>query len=233
MASASSTLDCHACPVRNRGACSALSDQERHELARSGRIRQLARGETLFNAGQEAAACATLISGALKISRCDSAGVERILALIHPAGFIGELFTPFAEYDVTALTDSRLCVFSSTQFNQAVSRFPALGEALLRRAHADLHESRHLVDLISRRSAESKVAGLILALAAAASDSPCHRATGFELPLTRSEMAGLLGITIETVSRQLSKLAAKGFLSRSGARGIILLAPDRLAELTD
>lgn len=233
MTLASSTLDCLACPVRNRGACSALSENERQELAQSGRVRQLARGETLFNAGQEAKACATLISGALKISRCDSAGVERILALIHPAGFIGELFTPFAEYDVTALTDSRLCVFSNSQFNQAVTRFPALGEALLRRAHADLHESRHLVDLISRRSAESKVAGLILALADAASGSRCHRATSFELPLTRLEMAGLLGITIETVSRQLSSLSAKGLLSRYGARGIRILEPDRLAELAD
>ena len=104
-------LNCHACPVRHRAACSVLSEDEREALGRSGRSRKLKRGELLFAAGDENAACATLIKGALKVSSIDEQGTERILALVHPAGFIGELFAPFAHHDVVALTDSELCVF--------------------------------------------------------------------------------------------------------------------------
>lgn len=46
------SLACDTCPVRERAACSVLGDSDRSELAKSGRMRQLARGETLFLAGK-------------------------------------------------------------------------------------------------------------------------------------------------------------------------------------
>ncbi len=225
---ATQSLECGRCPVRDRAACAALGPEDRDTLSRSGRKRHLVRGETLFAAGDEGMSCATLISGALKVSNCDSNGIERILALIHPAGFIGELFAPFVHHDVIALTDCELCVFSRTQFEAAVSSFPELGQALLRRAQADLHESRALVELIGRRSAAGKVAGLLLALGRAASYSPCHAALHYDMQLTRGEMAGLLGVTIETISRQLTRLEQQGLIDRVGARGIIMRDPARL-----
>jgi CRP/FNR family transcriptional regulator len=229
---AGSGLDCGQCPVRDRAACAALGPDDRETLSRAGRTHHLRRGEMLFAAGDESVSCATLISGALKVSNCDQGGVERILALIHPAGFIGEMFAPFEHHDVVALSDSKLCVFSRPQFEAAVTRFPELGHALLRRAQIDLHESRQLVELIGRRSAGGKVAGLLLALALAASHSPCHPALHYDMPLTRGEMAGLLGVTIETVSRQLTKLESEGLIARIGSRGIQLLDPARLEAMT-
>lgn len=222
-------LGCRDCPVRDRAACAALSPEERDELAAAGRIRTLARGETLFAAGDDADLCATLVSGALKITAFDQDGGERILALVHPAGFVGELFTPFARHDVVALTESRLCLFSRSEFEAASARFPSLGLALHRRAQEDLHESRALLDLVGRRSAEARVAGLLLALANAASGSPCHPARHFELPLSRGDMAGMLGLTIESVSRQLTSLERKSIVKRDGARGLDVLEPALLA----
>lgn len=222
---------CETCPVRDRAACSVLNPEERHELAAMGRTRQLKRGETLFAAGDEEAACATLQSGALKVTTYDEDGEERILALIHPAGFAGELFQPFAHYDVVALSDSRVCTFARRDFEAAVSRFPALGMALLRRSQDDLHAARDLLALTSRKEAKTRVAALILALAQAASDSPCHPARRFELPLTRGEIANLAGLTIETVSRRMTQLESDGIIQREGARGIVLQDANRLAEL--
>lgn len=91
---AANPLSCSTCPVRDRAACSALSEQERDQLARLGRRRTLNRGETLFASGDEEIACATLISGALKISSFGEDGTERILSLVHPAGFVGECSRP-------------------------------------------------------------------------------------------------------------------------------------------
>ena len=179
---------------------------------------------TPFASGEVETACATLISGALKISSFGEDGTERILSLVHPAGFVGEMFAPVANHDVIALTDSRLCVFPAASYRQAVDRFPALGRALLRRSAEDLFESRSLIALMGRRSAQQKVAGLVLANAPAASDSPCHPAARFELPLSREEMGGLLGLTIETVSRQLTRL------EREGLPDAITTTADRVAD---
>jgi CRP/FNR family transcriptional regulator len=219
---------CAVCPVRDRAACSVLTEDERTSLARAGRTRRLARGETLFVAGDSGAACATLVTGALKVTAVSEDGAERILALVHPAGFVGELFTPFAEADVVALTDSTLCVFAGREMEAALERHPALARALLRRSQEDLHQARRLLALAGRRSATEQVGALLLAFADGASTSPCHPAEAFELPLTRGEMASMLGLTIETVSRALTALEKAGTIRRKGARGIELVDPARL-----
>lgn len=224
-------LACAACPVSDSAACAVLSAEERDALARAGRTMKLARGEMLFAAGDEDHVCATLKTGALKVSSIDREGEERILALIHPSGFVGEMFQPFAHHDVVALTDSELCVFSRAQLEAALEQYPALTHALLRRSQDDLHSARELLELTGKQDAATRLAGLLLAMARAASDTSCHGAQSFELPLTRGEMAQMLGLTIETVSRRMSKFEKDGLLAKKGARGIELVDPARLEAL--
>ena len=53
------------------------------------------------------------------------------------------------------------------------------------------------------------------------------------LPLSRNDMASLLGLTIETVSRQLTGLEKSGLIQRQGARGIIIRDAPALDASTD
>jgi len=224
-------LSCHTCPVREIAACAALDPVERDELARLGHHRTLRRGETLLAAGEDNVLSATLIKGVLKVASFDSDGTERILSLIHPAGFAGELFAPASHHNVVALTDSELCVFPRREYERALERFPALGRALLRRSSNDLLESRALLAAVTGRTAAQRLAAFLLALARAA--SPHHRqpASRFDLVLTRGEIAALLGVTIETVSRQLTKLEKDRVIRRERARGIRVEDAARLATL--
>ena len=228
-----SNLACDTCPVRESAACASLNDEERIKLSKIGRHKILKKGETLAAAGDENTVCATLVSGALKITSNDRDGTERILSLVHPAGFVGELFSPAVHHDVVALTESKLCVFSRPQYEEIIEGHPALALALLRRSADDLFDARSMMGLAGKRSADARVAGLIQAFARAASHSPCHSADTFDLPLTRGEMAGMLGLTIETISRKLGLLESDGLIKRQGARGIRISDHARLAELSD
>lgn len=225
-------IDCSVCAVRDSAACAALLPAERQELARAGHTRTYQRGETIFAAGDRQDVCATLTSGLLKISHFDEDGHERILSLVHPAGFVGEMFAPMLRHDVVALTESRLCLFARSEYEAAIERHPALAHALLRRSAEELYDARAQIALDAKRSATGKVASLLLSLARAASRSSCHGAALFDLPLNRGEMATLLGLTIETVSRQLGRLETGGIIRRSGARGIQVLDAARLEDLT-
>ncbi len=213
---------CLDCPVRDHAVCSALDEEELAELARIGQHRTFSRGETIFAAGDDSIACATLVSGAAKLSKIDADGVERIVALIHPAGFLGQLFAGTTAHEVTALTDSRLCLFPRVGFERLMEAHPALTRSILERTMAELDASRALTDLIGRREAKARVAGLLLSMARAAAPSPCAIAKEFELPLSREEMASLLGTTIETVSRRLTELEREGAIERKGARGLAI-----------
>ncbi|MEL7689384.1 Crp/Fnr family transcriptional regulator [Citromicrobium bathyomarinum] len=227
------SLACATCPVRDRAACSVLSDEEREDLSQRGRHRTLEPGEVLFHAGEKVTACATLTSGALKVSTTDAEGRERILALVHPAGFVGEFFQPFDDHEVVALAPSEVCLFAGEDIETAMSEHPALGRALLRRTQEDLHASRTLLALTGKPDAQARVAGLILGFAQAASDSPCHPAQEFDLPLSRAECANMLGLTIETVSRKITALEKSGAIRRHGKRGIELVDPARLSLMAE
>lgn len=225
-------LTCETCPVRESAACAVLTDEERDALAAAGRTRTLKRGEMLFAAGDNQAACATLVSGALKVAAFDSEGNEQILSLVHPSGFIGELFAPFAHHDVVALTESKLCTFARVDMDRAIEDYPALARALLQRSQEDLLATRNLLELTAHASAEARLAALLHDFANAASDSSCHTAKHFELPLTRGEIANMLGLTIETVSRKLGELEDMGAIARQGKRGIDVLDPALLRDIS-
>ena len=217
--------------MREIAACAALTDREREELARLGHHRTLRRGQSLHVAGSENTLSATLIKGVLKVTSFDADGTERILSLIHPAGFAGELFAPTAHQDIVALTDAELCVFPRLEYEKALERFPALGRALLRRSSHDLLESRALLAAVTGRTSVRRVSAFLLTLARAANPRQGAPAARFDLVLTRGEIAALLGLTIETVSRQLTRLERDGIIRREGARGIRLQDSARLASL--
>lgn len=224
-------LRCESCAVQDRAACAALDQEDRSELATLGHHRTLKRGETLFAAGDDNALTATLTSGILKIATFEEDGTEHILSLIHPAGLAGELFAAHAHHDIVAVTDCELCVFPRAEYERALERFPELGRALLRQSSQDLLDMRSLLVAVTSRSAIQRVSRLLLAIGRAANDAQCHPAIEFDLVLTRGEIASLLGLTIETVSRQLTKLEKQGVIRRQGARGILLLDAARLGRL--
>ncbi len=214
-------LACDNCAVRLSAACSVLTEEERAELSTLGTSRSLARGETLFRPG-DTPVCATLISGALKLVELSREGEEQIVGLVHPAGFTGELFASEERIEAVALAPSQLCLFPQAAYLRIVERHPKLAAALLQRQSRDLAETRSILSLTATRGSAARVAGLLLSLARAASDSPCHPARQFSLPMSRSDMGDMLGLTIETVSRQLTRLEENGVIRRDGRRGIAI-----------
>jgi len=95
---------------------------------------------------------------------------------------------------------------------------------LLQRTFAALDDTRGRLLVLSRNTAEQKVAGFISNMAERARGTDCRaRADGpatFDLPLTRGQIADVLGLTIETVSRQLTRLKAAGILALPGVRAV-------------
>jgi CRP/FNR family transcriptional regulator len=226
-------LQCAQCPVRDSAACSALTPAQRDTLAQIGRHQHYAPGETIFAAGEDNDRIATLNSGLLKITETDAEGTERIVGLIHPAGFVGELFAPSIRFAINALSESTLCVFSRQRYEAALADLPNLSLALLRRTIADTSDAKAMVGLIGRHTAKQRLAGLLLNLADSAGSMPCRAATQFDLQLGREDIGALLGLRIETVSRAFKALEEDGLVRRDGRRGIIINDQDRLRAMVE
>ena len=228
---------CADCAVRDRALCSVLDSDELARLNSLGRKQRLARGETLQWSGDESLVFANVIDGVLKLSTSTADGREQIVGLLYPADFLGRLFAVQVDYDATALTDVELCVFPRTRFEQALSDFAKLERSLLQRTIAELEQTRRWMLLLGRKTAEEKVASFLLHILERLKPEGCAGRDGgplrLELPLTRAQIADVLGLTIETVSRQLTKLKSAGIIALDGARGVTILRSQALEDLAE
>ena len=92
----------------------------------------------------------------------------------------------------------------------------------------ELDAAREWMLFLGRRTAREKIASLLLIIArrdASLGLIPIDGAVEFELPLTREAMADYLGLTLETVSQQMSALQRDGVIMLKGKRQIII--PER------
>jgi CRP/FNR family transcriptional regulator len=221
---------CEACVVRDRALCAALPADALQALSKMGVERRLKRGETLLWAGDEAPVCANLQSGMMKLVSVSEEGETAIVGVLFPGDFIGHPFAGQERQDVVALTDVTLCSFPRARFEAALAAWPAMERLLLARTMAELDRTRDWLARMGRASATARVAGFIEDVVRRMGALGCEGAPAMvDLPLSRGEMAELLGLTIETVSRQVTQLRTQGIIATEGTRGLAVRAPARLA----
>lgn len=217
---------CSDCAVRDAALCGSLEDGELHALNSIGERRQYPRGSTIIWAGDDSVICANLLTGVLKLATSTLDGREQIVGLLYPADFVGRPYADEAENTVEALTDVELCVFPRRSFERVLKDHVRMERLLLQRTLAALQDARARMLMLSRKSASEKVADFLLEMAGRVGDHGCRSTPGgpltFDLPLTRGQMADVLGLTIETVSRQLTRLKTSGIISLPGARAVTI-----------
>ncbi len=230
---------CDECGVRDRALCASLGDDELVTLGRLGVQRRLARGDTLIRAGDPPLVCANLQSGVMKIATLTPAGTESIVGLLYPGDFIGRPFATANEHDVIALTDVELCVFPRAMFERVLADHQRMEHLLLQRTLAELDRARRWLTRMGRATAAARVAGFLDDMGRRLAIPDCQRSGGvarnmaYDLPLSRGEIADLLGLTIETVSRQMTRLRAAGIIGLPGGRGIVINDPSALAAAAE
>ncbi|HSM53263.1 MAG TPA: Crp/Fnr family transcriptional regulator [Erythrobacter sp.] len=216
---------CDTCTVRNRAICSDLTRDELNALNGIGRQRKLRAGEQLIWEGDEAVLVANVIDGLLKLSSQTSDGREQILGIAYPSDFLGRPFGGSTPYGVEALTEAQVCVFERRDFDRFAREHPRLEHKLLERTLSELDRTRKWMLLLGRMNAEQKIASFLLQVADRAGDSDTgeeDRVT-FDLQLSRQQIADVLGLTIETVSRQMTRMKSQGLIDLPSRRTVTIL----------
>ncbi len=226
---------CETCVVRNRAICAALDSTEIQALNGIGRQRKLEAGQSLLWEGEDSVLVANVIEGVLKLSTGTADGREQIVGVVYPSDFIGRPFGQQTAHSVTALTEATVCVFSRTDFDSFAREHPALEHKLLQRTLAELDRTRSWMLLLGRKSASERIAAFLLEMSErlAAANGMTPDADGsqtFDLPFSRQQVADVLGLTIETVSRQFTKLKGDGVIDLPSRRSVTILNRDELED---
>jgi CRP/FNR family transcriptional regulator len=166
--------------------------------------KRVKRGEELYRAGAAFAGLFAVRSGFLKSSVMLEDGRAQVTAF-HMAGEILGLEgigTERHATDVAALEDSEVCIIPRSRIEE-----PALRRELYKVMSRELVRAHDMMALLGMMRAEERLAAFLLNL------SQRLRARGFSqhefhLSMTRAEIGSYLGISLETVSRLLSRFRA-------------------------
>lgn len=168
-------------------------------------------------------------SGSTKLVALASHEREQVVAF-H---FEGDLICVPARlrhsYSLVALRDTSLVAMSYDKAIELSGDKPEILEALLRATMASLDRCREKSIALGRKAAPERIASFLIAMAERTGRLE-GKAVALPLPMSRRDIADSLGITIETVSRQLTRLRERGIIETVGRSQIRILD---LAALTD
>lgn len=214
---------CASCEARHRGICGALTPSELLRLSKSSGKRTLLPGETLIGDEQSVQSFANILSGAVKLSKILPDGRQQIVGLQFAPDFLGRPFHRESHLSIEAAATTQICTFPRAEFERLIADSPGLEHRILEQTLMQLDEARDWMVTLGRKSAREKVASFLLAIARYIEPDRSGGDIVFDLPLTRSDMADFLGLTIETVSRQLTALKRDRLIQLEGTRRVTVL----------
>lgn len=223
---------CSACCVQ--GVCLPCN-LNGSELSRFGEIatakRRVPRGASLYHNGDRFESLYAVRSGAFKTVGVSRDGTEKITGFHLPGELLGldAINGGCHGYNAVALEDSEVCIIPFAQLEQLALGVPALQHQLLRLLSGDISRDHGLMLLLGSMTAEQRLAAFLLSL------SRRHQRLGyagdrFMLRMTREEIGNYLGLTLETVSRLLSRFQREGLVAVH-QRDIEILGKNQLMEM--
>jgi CRP/FNR family transcriptional regulator len=220
---------CLACACRSLSICSVLDEADLLELERMGRHVHLAAHETLFTAGQEAKSVHNIVAGVARLYKLLPDGRRQIIGFALPGDFLGLAISERYTFSVDAIDAVSACRFPAEVFSQFVRARPQLLVRMNELAARELAQAQEQMLLLGRRSAEEKIAAFLVAWRERLAQIGDASKT-IALPMSRQDIADYLGLTIETVSRTLTRFEREKMLVIVTG-GVRLLDTDRAESM--
>lgn len=203
-----------------------LPSQERRRIAARVVTRTVARGDVVQAQGGMPA-LQIVHAGQIKQVRLASDGSERLLRVLGAGEFMGEhsvlTGTP-APRMATALTEAQICTLSRGDVQQWLDQRPRMAVNMLQAVTRRLEETEAQLASLADRTVSQRLGDYLLT----ASNGMVGQA--FDLPVSKKDLASLIGTTPETVSRSLRSLSDQGAVALGQGRQITILEARLLAE---
>ncbi len=203
--------------------CASLAD---HAVSR-----RYKRGEYVWHEGEEASWMAVISSGLIKIVQ---RGSGAIVALLGPHETFGEIAIvgeiPYTADAIAATRHVELLCLDAQSVRTAMDTRPPFARAIERTLVAHGRSLQDKIQIMSAGSVERRLAALIRHLLARFGDELEDGSEIVPVTLSRAELASLVGATIETTIRTMSRWHKEGLVSTL-PEGFVVHDMARLLEL--
>jgi len=177
--------------------------------------------DTVVEMGGQTAYVYNVAQGTLRKVSLMRDGRRHISRFLCPGDFFGFMDAPESAHSVEAISDVTLVRYSRLNFDALMARDPALRHRILASMSDELAAMQEQLLLLGRKNARERTAAFLLTMANREPQGRYSRE--FDLQMSRADIADHLGLTIETVSRVLTRLRKRRIIGLPSSKHIVLL----------
>lgn len=201
----------------------ALTDADREALARSASRRRYRRGDIIFQKDDPGHSLFILARGSVRIYLPSTLGTDLTLAVLGAGQFFGDLSLLDGRprsASAAALADTNVVILERTDFVALVRSRPEAAMSVLAVVARRLRETDEMASDLAFLDVGGRLAKKLLDLAAT---NGVRRSDGVlvDMTLTQEELANMIGVTRESVNRNLSLFRRIGLIAKEGRRFVL------------
>jgi CRP-like cAMP-binding protein len=195
----------------------------------AGGTRLLMAFDALFREGDEASGLYEILSGTVRSYKIFPDGRRQIVAFAFAGDIVGFGHGDTYRFDCDALTNTRVRSIHKSSLLRAMRDRPELAEKLLEVAGGEVASMQDLSILLCRKTALERIASFLVTMATKTTGPMTGRP--LPLPMCRADIADYLGLTIETVSRNMTRLRSMRVIDLPNRGSFVIKDLDRLRLL--
>ena len=190
--------------------------------------------EYIFFEGDPSSWLGVILEGRVKMIKHSEAGKDVVLDVMSPGEMVGEVAAfDGSPYPATAQAMEPTVVASiyRDDFLRLLKQYPAVALRVIEETGRRLREAQETIKSMAVERVERRIARILLKLAATTGSSS-EDGIIIELPLTRQDIAEMVGTTVETAIRTMSKFRKRGLVQTKRGR-VIILDPHQLVRIAE
>jgi len=205
------------------------------ELEMMRRPRCVRAGQIVLCEGDHPDDIGIVAQGILRMQKTLITGRQHIVGLLVAGDLFGRVFDGPVSFDVEAATDAVVWSFARRPFESLVERSPELERIVLLNLLTELDRARDWMMILGNRKVTGRLAGFLIVLCTRFGDvedlmSSKDGVIEVTVPISRADMAHLLGARQETISRAFHALADAGMIEIRSPQSFAILKLDALLE---
>lgn len=206
-----------------------LSDDQIAQIGGIAQDKVFKRGQTIFWEGDPGIGFYVVVVGKVKVYKTSSEGKEQILHIYGPGHPIGEVPVFSGSRfpaNAMAIEKSRLLFFPRQDFVDLISAHPSLAMNMLAVLSLRLRQFTVQIENLSLKEVPARLASYLIFLS-----EEQDSANVVKLPISKGQLASLLGTIPETLSRIFNKMSMQGLITVTGSQ-IALINKNGIEDLS-
>jgi len=202
---------CATCEIRSYSFCRCLKDDQLNIFSKISSEKEFKNKQTVFLQEEESKNLYNITQGNIKIYKLLRDGRIQIIGFLYPGDFFGSYKKGKYNYSAESIGNVKLCVFKQEVLDNYLEKNMNLAKELLHMTSHELTLAQDRIGVLGKLNANQRMAAFILNISKQRArigwqDNP------ISLPMVRQDIADYLGLTLETVSRELTKLKTSNLI---------------------